>query len=199
MILESYIAKAMSAAQYHNLLNDLMAMGKTTGHNQSELYLGYAKINLQRMLRLEKTTELSEELKATVALIKKTYTWLIVTEGWCGDAAQNIPVFEKIEQAFPLIELRFVLRDEHPELMELYLTNGSRSIPKLICVDKETGVEIFTWGPRPAELQNLVMELKTQGVTTEEKGLQIQKWYNTDKTLSLQKEFIRLISDFLSA
>lgn len=192
---EPYLAKAMDYGQYRNLLQDLMAQGKTTGHTQSEAYLGYAKLNLQRMQRLEKTAELSPEMKQTLSAVRNDLIWLVITEGWCGDAAQNLPYFEKMEQFCPEISLKLILRDDHPELMDRYLTNGARSIPKLICLEKNSGTELFLWGPRPAELQTLVMEMKKNNVSSEEKSLVVQKWYNADKGAQLQKEFIQLIGD----
>lgn len=187
----------MSYRQYHDLLQDLWVQGKTTGNNQSEASLGYAKLNLQRMQRLEKTTELTAELKAVCANVHEEFIWLVITEGWCGDASQNLPVFEKIELACPHITLKLVLRDENPELMDRYLTNGTRSIPKLICIKKETGQELFIWGPRPTELQHIVTELKNNHVSSEEKSLIVQKWYNADKTQSVQKEFTQLVSELI--
>lgn len=198
MTLNNYIQKAINYKQYRNLLQDLMAQGKTTGDNQSEEYLHYAKLNLQRMLRLEKTTVLSTDLTKACASVTKEVVWLVITEGWCGDAAQNIPVFEKITEICDKIELKLILRDEHPELMNAYLTNGSKAIPKLICVEKASGKELFVWGPRPADLQTLVMDLKAEGASLEDKSLQVQKWYNADKTLSVQAEFTTLLRNFLS-
>jgi hypothetical protein len=197
MITQDHIDRGMSYPQYSKLLSDLMAQGKTTGTNQSEAYLNYAKLNLQRMHRLEKTTELTEELKSALAKISRSYTWLVLTEGWCGDAAQNLPVLHAIEQICPNITVTLLLRDENLDVMDQYLTAGSRSIPKLICLKKDdvSGVlkEVFTWGPRPEGAQTLMLELKAGNVSHDERSLQIQKWYNTDKTLSTQNELLALI------
>lgn len=193
MISHDLLQKAMSYAQYMQLLESLMAQGKTTGSNQSEEYLTYAKINLQRMHRLEKTTSLNEELKAALSAITQPHTWLVITEGWCGDAAQNIPVMHVISQACKNIELKLILRDEHPEVMDQYLTNGARSIPKLICLEKESLKEKFVWGPRPAVLQDIVIQMKNENKPKSEKGLVTQTWYNSDKTKSLQLELQNLL------
>lgn len=198
MITQELINGAMNYEQYKKLLEDLLQKGKTTGPNQSDEYLNYAKINLQRMHRLEKTITLSPELSGSLTNIKSSYAWLIITEGWCGDASQNLPVLNLIGKACANIDLKLVLRDEHPELMDQYLTNGARAIPKLICLKKDpmaTAVysEIFVWGPRPAALQEIVMKLKKENVPVAEKGLVTQNWYNTDKTQSLQKELLKLI------
>lgn len=183
----------MDYPAYKQLLETLMAEGKTTGPNQSEEYLHYAKINLQRMQRLDKTVVLSQELLDVLSKVSTPCYWVILTEGWCGDAAQNLPVFRYIEQACPAIGLRILLRDEHPEVIDQYLTNGSRSIPKLICLEKDSLKERFVWGPRPAALQEIVTGLIREKKALEEKGLVVQNWYNADKTQSLQRELTGLI------
>ena len=193
MITQGLLNKAMSYADYKKLLEDLLAQGKTTGTNQSEEYINYAKINLQRMRRLEKTTVVSDDLKAALLSSSRPYTWLVITEGWCGDAAQNAPVFQLIEKEFKNITLKLILRDEHPDIMNLFLTNGSRSIPKLICLDETLLKPLFVWGPRPAVLQDIVMQMKKENRTHAEKGLITQNWYNTDKTKSLQLELLNLV------
>lgn len=198
MITQEHIDRSITYAAYSKLLKDLMAQGKTTGGNQSEDYINYAKLNLQRMLRLDKTIELTEELKTALSKITSNYTWLVLTEGWCGDAAQNIPVMHFITEACPAIELKLLLRDENLDVMDQYLTDGGRSIPKLICLEKDTSVtsglkEVFVWGPRPAGAQDLMHELKEKNTPLMEKATIIQKWYNNDKTLSAQAEFLELV------
>lgn len=198
MITKEHIARGMSYVQYNKLLNDLMTQGKTTGTNQSDDFLHYAKLNLQRIHRLDKTVELLPELKTALAKISTPYVWLILTEGWCGDAAQNIPVLHAIEKECPNIELVLLLRDENLDIMDQYLTDGGRSIPKVICLKKDdaTGYlkELFVWGPRPEGAQNLMHELRDRHAPYEEKSLAIQKWYNTDKTLTTQHEFLNLVN-----
>lgn len=193
MITRQLLENAMSYSEYRTLLETLMAQGKTTGSDQSETYLHYAKINLQRMQRLEKTVVIEEDLKMALSELKSSYFLLAITEGWCGDAAQNIPVLHAVEKACPNIELKLILRDEHLDVMDQYLTEGARSIPKVICVEKTGLKECFVWGPRPAAIQEIVLQLKKDNKTLEEKGLITQNWYNADKTKSMQQELLNLI------
>jgi len=188
MIDQKLISESWVYTDYIFLLEKLLSEGKTTGLNQSEEFLNYAKINLQRMRRIEKTSVISEELKNSLLGLKASYVLLVITEGWCGDAAQNIPILHLLEKMNSKLQLRLLLRDEHLDLMDHYLTHGSRSIPKVICIEKESLKEVFVWGPRPKPLQNLVIDLLAKGVSKEEKGLLTQNWYNADKTKSLQKE-----------
>lgn len=199
MITPELIAQAMDYNAYKTLLDELLTQGKTTGSNQSEEFVNFGKINLQRMHRVEKTTVLMPELVKAVAALKDEYVWLVLTEGWCGDASQNLPVIHLVAQAGSNIELKLLLRDEHTDIMDLYLTNGARAIPKLICLKKNTSSdnvtfsEMFVWGPRPTALQEIVVKLKHEGVSLAEKGIITQNWYNHDKTLSVQKELLSLI------
>ena len=97
----------------------------------------------------------------------------------------------------PLVDLQLLLRDENPDLMDLYLTNGGKSIPKLIAVDGAFN-EIFNWGPRPAGAQHMMEEYKKNPVKSyKEFGEDIHKWYAADKTLSVQKELLDILEGVL--
>jgi hypothetical protein len=191
--MKSYIEKSMTFAEYLKLIDDLLLEGKTTGENQSEAMLGYGKLNRQRMKRLEKTVELNNSLKEKTQSVKANWIWLILTEGWCGDAALNIPIIEKIAAENPNIETRYLLRDENLELMDKYLTFNARSIPKLICLNAETFEEIGTWGPRPQAAMDYYFEMKHEGLEKPQMMENIQRWYLTDGNQSIQSEFENLL------
>lgn len=195
--MKQYIDRSMNYKQYVDMLDNLMSQGKTTGQNQSEDYLNYAKLNLARMHRLNKTATLDTEMKSSLQKVSSKYIFLVITEGWCGDAAQNIPTMHLIELENNNIQLKLILRDENLELMDKYLTNGGRSIPKLICLKAETLEEVFNWGPRPEAVQQTVLELKDKNASLMEKAEIVHKWYATDKTLSLQKELRKLVEKHL--
>lgn len=195
--LKAYIEKGMTYPKYRELLESLMKEGKTTGPDQSESMVNYAKLNLQRMQRIEKTLVLADDLKTTLRQLDKPVTALILTEGWCGDAAQNIPLFYAMEIENPHFQIKLLLRDEHLELMDRYLTNGGRSIPKLICMN-EAGEELFTWGPRPKTAQDFVLEAKKKGMAKEQMANELHLWYAKDKLISSQLEISSLISKIVS-
>ena len=194
--MKTYIDRSISFAEYVKLIDDLLLDGKTTGPNQSDAMFNYGKLNRQRMHRLEKTVTIDPELKAAAGSMNRKMIWLTITEGWCGDAAQNIPVIEKIAAESNNIETRYVLRDENLELIDRFLTGGARSIPKLIALDAETLEVLGTWGARPAAAQALYDDLKSRDV---EKTLimeNLQRWYNADKNVSIQREFAALIKQW---
>jgi hypothetical protein len=145
------------------------------------------------MKRLNKTVEMPAELSDLMKQKAKNWRWITITEPWCGDAAQCVPVIEKLALAAGDIETHYILRDEHLEIMDAYLTNGGRSIPKLICLD-EKGAEVFTWGPRPAVIQEVMNRLKADGITEISVIVEaIQKAYNEDKQEGIYQEFAALL------
>lgn len=194
IITEAVLHSAMSYDRYMNLLVDLLAEGKTTGENQSEAMVGYGKMNVQRMKRLNKTIQLLPEFEEVLKGLTRKMTFLVITEGWCGDAAQNVPVLNKLSEQSNQIDLKLILRDENLEIMDAYLTNGGRSIPKLIALDSSTLEVIGTWGPRPETAQEMVSEFKKmENGDYSEFVKVVQLWYAKDKTNSMQRELISLL------
>lgn len=154
----------------------------------------YTKLNLQRMRRVEKTFTVSDELKQLLSAIKTKQYWVVITEGWCGDSAQNLPALAKIAKINSLIDLRIIQRDSNLEIMDLHLTNGTRSIPILISFN-ENGNEIFRWGPRPKEAQQLVTRLKSEGMEHDSFIEQLHLWYARNKGAALESELKALLTD----
>jgi len=192
--MRGYIDKSLNYEEYITLIDKLLGEGKTTGPKQSHAMLHYGKLNRRRMERLENTIELSEETRHAISNVRRRMIWLIITEGWCGDAAQNIPIIEKIAAESGNIETRYILRDENPELMDRFLTEGARSIPKLIALDAETMDVLGTWGARPTVAQALFHQLKDQGIAKPLIMENLQRWYNDDRGRSLQAEFVDLVA-----
>jgi len=155
------------------------------------------KLNLQRSNRIYKTYNVGKEIKQLVEKIKQEQTWVIITEDWCGDSAQNLPYIVKIAELNNKIDLRIILRDQNLDVMDLYLTNGkSRSIPKLVAFDKDWN-ELFQWGPRPKEAQLVVEQSIKEGLDKNAYLEKLHLWYAEDKGRSLEKEFITLIQNTL--
>ena len=190
----SVLAQAMSYGSYMTLTEQLVEEGRTSGPNQSEPYVYYTKLNFQRMKRLNKTIEVPARIIELLKEKAANWTWVIITEPWCGDAAQCVPVLEKIAQTNSFVKTAYLLRDEHPEVMDAYLTNGGRSIPKLICLDQD-GTEVFTWGPRPAVIQEVMNRLKAEGITEIATIVEeIQKAYNADHQAGVYEEMEAILA-----
>jgi len=150
-------------------------------------FVEYVKLNNSRLNRWNKKLEIPEDVASIIAKIDTPQTWILIIEHWCGDAANMAPVINKIAESNENITLDIQLRDSEPFLIEQYLTNGGKSVPKLIVRD-ENGKDIFTWGPRPSQCQAMVMKNKDSEMTAQEKKHAIQLWYNIDKGQSAFKE-----------
>ena len=188
------LSRAYSYAAYRQLIDELMARNRTTSPTQTEQLVRYAHLNIHRMRRLNKTIRLLPELQAALGQLPRPYVWLVLTEGWCGDAAQIVPVLEAIAQAsHGQVTTRYLLRDENPDLMDRYLTNGGRAIPRLIVLRADTLTEAAAWGPRPKVAQELYTRLKNEQVPYEEFATQLHGWYAQDHTLSTQRELLALV------
>lgn len=195
-ITQEHLSKAISYMQYLEMIDRLLVEGKTTGDNHSEEMVEYTRMNMHRMYRMEKTAVLDDEIVQLLLSVENKMTWVLLTEAWCGDAAQNIPAISKIADASPLIEVKLLLRDEHPEIMDAYLTNGTRSIPKLIALDTETMEVLGTWGPRPETAQQLVQEAKASNLPFKEMAEKLHGWYAKDRSRTLQQEFKCLLQSW---
>ncbi len=197
IITPEIIENAYTYEEYRQMIDELLDQDKTTGDNHSEAMVHYTKMNVHRMNRLDKRVQLNDSLVEQVKQVDQEWTWLVLTEGWCGDAAQNIPAIVKMAEHNDNIDIRFILRDQHLDIMDEYLTNGGRSIPKLVCLDTETLEEIGTWGPRPQSAQQKSMQWKEDDeVSTKDWAENLHKWYAKNKTVELQAEFEELIQQW---
>ena len=194
-VTEQVIQKGFSYSEFVEFTEKLVEEKRTTGANQSEAYLDYTRMCLQRMNRWNKTAKVSEKMTHLMESIQESQIWLIITEAWCGDGAQSIPYLAKLVELNPKIKLRIIMRDEYPEIMDAYLTNGARSIPKLVAFSEDLKVELFTWGPKPLYLMNRHKEYKHDSKGLSYSGFleEIHLWYAKNKNQDLEAELFPLI------
>lgn len=188
------ISDAFTYEEFRLMGKDLLMQGKTTGHVQNADMLHYSRLNDRRMDRLDKV-ELIPALQTILKPLKQRQYWLVIAELWCGDVAQNLPTIAKLAATSPHTQLRIALRDDNPEVMNHYLTNGGKAIPKVIAVN-EGLEELWVWGPRPKPAQELMNRYK-QNPNAEDKMKtieEIQLWYAKDNTQTLQKELLEILT-----
>lgn len=200
---QAVIDQAITYTTHREVIDTLYAEGRTTNEENSESMLHYTKMNVSRMNRLDRKTVLLPEVESFLQKISTPQIWLVLTEGWCGDAAQILPVMNKMAESSSMVELRVIFRDQHLEVMDAFLTNGARSIPKLLVLDSSSHEVLMSWGPRPSEAQQLMLDAKDKVKTIEDKGAQkeywnevktdLQRWYNKDKTQKTQLEIIEAL------
>lgn len=182
----------MKYTEYLSLFDAILNGTNNASPYDDPHYVEYTKLNYSRMHRWEKKGELTQDTQSIVQSITKPQTWLLITEPWCGDASHIVPFIKKMADLNPLIDLHIQLRDaENSEIIN-YLTNGGKSIPKLI-VRNEEGKDLFNWGPRPASCQELYLKMKADGLDFEAQKIALQNWYNHDHGDAIQREIVDLI------
>ena len=195
-IIKNSLEKGQSYQDYRNLVKQLVVQESTTGIEKTESLIEYTKLNDRRMKRWDKTLKVSDEFKAKIAEFKEKVTWLVITESWCGDAAHIMPAINKVVELNDNISFKTVLRDENEELMNLFLTNGNKSIPKLIMIDDASGEVVSTFGPRPNIATQLVNDYKAEfGGLTPEFKQDLQVWYNKDKGESTIEDLTQILCE----
>jgi hypothetical protein len=151
------------------------------------------------MNRWDKTLKISPEMADLVRSISESQVWTVITEAWCGDGAQSIPYLAALAALNPNIELKIIMWDEYPEVMDAYLTNGARSIPKLVAMTADLSCELFTWGPKPKYLIDRQKAYKhdTQGLSYQDYLAEVYLWYTKNKNQDLELELFPLIQSTL--
>ena len=184
--------KGMDYTQYNLLFKQLVEEGRSTGEPDQEK-VEYTKLNFSRTKRLDKTAKISTEQAEVFKNIEAKQTWLVISEPWCGDAAQTLPFLNKISELSENINLKIVLRDENLELMDQFLTNGSQSIPMVIMLDEELEV-IQHWGPRSKAATKVVSDYKEKHGKIDDAFKEIlQVWYNNDKGNSIVNDLAEVL------
>jgi len=191
--IETSLDKSMSYSQYVELIENLVIQNATTGNDKTQEQVEFTKLNERRVKRWNKTLKIAEETQHKVKKYNKKTTWLVLTESWCGDAAHIVPVINKVAELNSNINFRLVLRDENEGLMNEFLTNGGKAIPKLIALDEQNEV-IGEFGSRPRIANQLVEEYKREyGMLTPEFKQDLQVWYNKDKGESTVEDLLGLL------
>jgi hypothetical protein len=187
--------EGLNYSAYRDLIDELLIAKKTTGTDHSDAMLHYTKMNVQRMSRVDKTVQLDPDLHSALNKVQGHYRFLVISEGWCGDAAQIVPVFDKIANAFPTkFDLKFVLRDTNLPLIDAHLTKGGRAIPVLLVLNN-SGDVVAKWGPRPQILQDLLNGWKSQESDMMALAEKLHGWYAKDKTRTTQEELTVLFTN----
>jgi len=193
-IIKDSLDNSISYTDYFRLMQKLGQNNFTTGNDISEENINYTMLNEKRMSRWNKKLEVPETNKAKIIEFNSEIIWLVITESWCGDAAHLLPVINKVAELNPNINLRIVLRDDNEDLMNRFLTNGSKSIPKLIMIDAESFEVLDVYGSRPSIVTTMVENYKKEhGQLTSEFKEDLQRWYNKDKGKTTIDDLLKLL------
>jgi hypothetical protein len=192
-LIEEKLNKGIDYDTYRTEVEKLVDAGKTSGPVQNEALAQHTKMGFQRMKKWEKITKISEETTNNLKSVKGNYSWLVIGEAWCGDVGQNIVALNKMAKEAD-IDLKMVFRDENLDLMDKFLTNGGRSIPKMLVVDNNSKEVVGEWGPRPKHIQNWFVEEKQKpGFDKNSTMEQVHLWYAKNKHEELQNEVVEMM------
>jgi len=195
-IIEESLKKSLSYQEYRDMVKQMVETNSTTGNDKSDDRVRYTLLNYRRIKRWDKTVKVPQDLKDKVTNFNKKVTWLVIAESWCGDGANLLPVMNKVAEINHSITFRTVLRDENEALMELFSTNGAKSIPKLIIIENKTGQVVNTYGPRSSVPTMMVNDyIKEHGKLTPQFKEDLQRWYNLDKGQNILEDLTEILCE----
>lgn len=129
------------------------------------------------------TTDLHHRLETSIDIL-----FLVISEFWCGDAAYILPHLHSFVNRCDRMELSIVFRDKNLPLIDEFLTNGGRSIPKVIILNRETSEVLDSWGPRPTNIQNYVLESKAKNISFSEWWAHVKNYYKENNGADIHHE-----------
>ncbi len=200
LITQDVIDGAMDYATYVAMVKQLVEGYRTAGSEGRDIKHQMTGVNYETILDLERSVILEKE---TINLLQRQHSelvWVFITEPWCLDSANALPVIHKMAELNSNIELKIVLKSAPPYIIESFPTNNSLSTPKTISLDKFSLITWGTWGPRPEPLQAIV-RIWLKDMSKEEKEgdsfqvLHYQKlireWFKRDATKTMQAEMVK--------
>lgn len=200
------IEESLSFQDYRQLFTDVLEGKAPVQYDEKQTH--FTELNEKRVARLLKKDRTLPEVQAQIRSIDHPLHWLVITEAWCGDAAQVVPPIVQLASLNKNIQTSFLLRDQNLDIMDRFLTNGGRAIPKVVILDPENDYKVLgDWGPRPTDAQTLMLKGLDQWRSMpegDEKAkfyadlyADLQRWYARDKTVSTQLEFASVITNSL--
>jgi hypothetical protein len=185
---------ALSYPEFRAVVSQLAQERRTSGPDQLPLLIRTTEQN-QALLDQAYQYPLLPELVELLGQLARPWRWVVLAEAWCGDTAHHLPVLAHLAEASKhRIELRILLRSEHPDVMAEHQTNGKNSIPKLICLDAATLTELGNWGPRPAAAEALSQHLHAESdLPITQLIKQMNAWSVKDQGQAIQQELLECV------
>ena len=174
------------------MLHDPMMTGDRYGAAPDfEAYLATVEKNREFWHGVWARSAIPADLEARAAAVQGRWHLLALSEDWCGDAVNLLPLVARLAASMPDAELRVLGRDANLDLMDAHLTLGGRSIPVVILYDGSF-VERGCWGPRPAPIQSWV---RAEGLLlpSPERYRHIRTWYARDRGRTTLTELVELL------
>ncbi len=192
------IQAGLTAEKYHQILIQQAAASDEGLDEEAAEKLQFTQLNLHRTDRITRTFKVPGDMQKMMSSIKGPQTWMLLTEPWCGDSAQCLPYISALAALNNNIDLRLILRDENLDIMDDFLTSGSRSIPRLV-VFNEDGHELVHWGPRPKEAQVVFLEAKEAGLQKPQILEKLHLFYGRNRGIALLSEFREILTELAAS
>jgi hypothetical protein len=156
-----------------------------------EEMLASAQKNVELWTALWRHARVDDDYVRRASSLSGSWHLLVLSEDWCGDAVNTVPVVARLAERCPNVDLRVLARDANPDIMDAHLTERSRSIPVIIVLD-EAYEERGWWGPRPTALQRWV---SGQGQLLEKttRYREARTWYARDRGRTTLEEVVSML------
>lgn len=123
-------------------------------------YLAQMTLNQELFRANYERTALTEDERAAFA--GAPLRFLVLTEDFCGDSAQFIPVIGRLAHSLDNVEIRILHRDQHRELADNYRRkDGYQAIPVFVLLDA-AGDELGFLIERPERSNNAMIAETTR-------------------------------------
>ncbi len=191
---DTFLEKGLSYEEYIASWENHIGQSLKGLDKKARKYLFYAKYNKERAGRVIDAFKMSEALMSLIDGIDTPQYWMVLTEDWCVDSAYALPIISNAASRNPHINMRILLRDDNLDIMDQYLTDGGRGIPKLVAFSAE-GKELFQWGPRPQALKLKREDWKEEGVEGAMLSQKGAEWYDAGGWQKVETELINAIAN----
>lgn len=191
---QEVLSASCTYAEYRLLIEDLLFEGKTTGNHQLETLVEETRLNQARMKWLDKVYEVNAAQTKELLAINRHLCLLTITEGWSGDAAQIVPIIEKLSATNNFLSHRILLHHQHPQWFSgLQISQSAPPLPICLVVDVVSLQVIAHWGSRPLGAQMMLFALKNEPIDGKKLQYELHSWYLKDKGQEITHELIETV------
>jgi len=123
---------------------------------------GESQENRDKMETLRQAQEIEPQSAGFLAALPRPVHVIAIAEDWCGDVVRHVPVLQRLAEAAPNLKVRYISRQQWPDVFARFLTNGGEAIPKFVFLS-DAFVECGSWGPMPGPCRELIARGKACG------------------------------------
>jgi len=119
-------------------------------------------------------------------------------EDWCGDVVRHVPVLQALADCTNMLQVRYVTREQHPDVFAHFLTNGGEAVPKFVFLS-DLFVECGNWGPMPEDCRQLIARGKACGDVPAARKLVAARYAADPGKREVVRELIALVETAAAA